>query len=322
MHAINERLGSTIVIVTHDPEVASAIPRTVTIRDGRVGAEGRHGEEFAVVGSDGSVQLPPDVLEVLPPNTLVRIRRHPDGVDLRLADPGPDPVGRATPSKCRSWPRRRRTTGAPRGAPQLSGTEAAERTERSVWLTASNLGVKSGERSVLSGVSLRAAPGRILCVTGPAGSGKTTLLHVLAGIIAPSEGELTRRGKGMPARGRGRAARLGFVPQTFGLAAALTTAENVALPLQLLRLPRDEVERRVEEVLRRLALDNASDQLCNRALGRPATAHRRGTGDRRRTGADNRRRADLRARRGQPRPRLRPAQAGGRARGDRRHGHP
>ena len=149
----------------------------------------------------------------------------------------------------------------------MSGTEAAERTERSVWLTASNLGVKVGERSVLSGVSLRAAPGRILCVTGPAGSGKTTLLHVLAGIIAPSEGELTREGMGMPARGRGRAARLGFVPQTFGLAAALTTAENVALPLQLLRLPRDEVERRVEEVLRRLALDNASGQLSTELSG-------------------------------------------------------
>jgi ABC-type lipoprotein export system ATPase subunit len=85
LHAINQRLGSTVVIVTHDPAVAAAMPRTVTIRDGRVGAEGRHGEEFAVVASDGSVQLPPEVLEVLPPNTLVRIRRRPDGADLRLA---------------------------------------------------------------------------------------------------------------------------------------------------------------------------------------------------------------------------------------------
>ena len=74
-------------MVTHDPAVASAIPRTVTIRDGRVGAEGRHGEEFAVVGRDGTVQLPPDVLEVLQPNTLVRVRRQPDGADLRVAEP-------------------------------------------------------------------------------------------------------------------------------------------------------------------------------------------------------------------------------------------
>lgn len=86
LRTINERLGTTIVIVTHDPEVAAATPRTVTIRDGRVGAEGRHGEEFAVVGRDGSIQLPPDVLELLPPNSLVRIRRQPHGVDLRSAE--------------------------------------------------------------------------------------------------------------------------------------------------------------------------------------------------------------------------------------------
>jgi putative ABC transport system ATP-binding protein len=67
--------------------VASAVPRTITIRDGRVGSEGRHGEEFAVVGRDGTVQLPPDVLEVLPPNTLVRVLLQPGGVDLRIAEP-------------------------------------------------------------------------------------------------------------------------------------------------------------------------------------------------------------------------------------------
>jgi putative ABC transport system ATP-binding protein len=91
LHMINRRLGSTIVSVTHDLAVARAMPRTVTIRDGRVGAEGRRGEEYAVVGRDGSVQLPPDVLEMLPPGTLLRVRRHQSGVDLRnpeLENPG------------------------------------------------------------------------------------------------------------------------------------------------------------------------------------------------------------------------------------------
>ena len=64
-----------------------------------------------------------------------------------------------------------------------------------------------------------------------------------------------------------RPPRLGFVPQTFGLAASLTTAENVALPLQLLRLPRDEVERRVETTLKELGLDNASGQLSTELSG-------------------------------------------------------
>ncbi len=83
---INAERATTIVMVTHDPAVAAAVPRTVTIRDGRVGAEGRHGKEYAVVAKDGTIQLPPELLAVLPPDTLVRLHAHDDGVDLRRAE--------------------------------------------------------------------------------------------------------------------------------------------------------------------------------------------------------------------------------------------
>lgn len=73
VHSANADLGTTVVVVTHDPDVAQALPRTVTIRDGRVGAEGRRGEEFAVVARDGSLTLPPDVLERVPPGSLLRV---------------------------------------------------------------------------------------------------------------------------------------------------------------------------------------------------------------------------------------------------------
>ena len=72
-------LGTTVVVVTHDPAVAAAFPRTVTIRDGRVGGEGRSGEEYAVVSADGSLPLPADVLGTLPPGTLVRVHPEDDG---------------------------------------------------------------------------------------------------------------------------------------------------------------------------------------------------------------------------------------------------
>jgi ABC-type lipoprotein export system ATPase subunit len=83
---IHRQLGLTVIVVTHDAEVASRLERTVTIRDGRVGAEGRDGTEYAVVGRDGSLQLPPEVLDLLPPDSLVRVIRHADGVELRRAD--------------------------------------------------------------------------------------------------------------------------------------------------------------------------------------------------------------------------------------------
>lgn len=79
---INAMWGTTIIVVTHDPDVAARMPRTVTIRDGRVGAEGRLGEEFAVVSADGSVPLPPHVLATLPAGTLVRLVESGQGWTL------------------------------------------------------------------------------------------------------------------------------------------------------------------------------------------------------------------------------------------------
>ena len=84
-----DRWGTTVLVVTHDPMVSQAMQRTVTMRDGRVGAEGRAGEDLAIVGRDGTVQLPPDVLEVLPPGTLAKVIRRKDGVDLRRTRSAP-----------------------------------------------------------------------------------------------------------------------------------------------------------------------------------------------------------------------------------------
>ncbi|MGH8862545.1 MAG: ABC transporter ATP-binding protein, partial [Jatrophihabitantaceae bacterium] len=79
---VNTEIGATVVVVTHDPHIAERSARTVTIRDGRVGSEGRHGRDYAVVGRDGSLQLPPDVREHFPPGTMLEVSMHADGVRL------------------------------------------------------------------------------------------------------------------------------------------------------------------------------------------------------------------------------------------------
>jgi hypothetical protein len=81
-----EDLGTTVVLVTHDAEVAAAMDRTVTIRDGRVSAEGRGGTEYAMVGPTGSLHLPADALAVLPPGERVTVEVEPDRVVLRPTD--------------------------------------------------------------------------------------------------------------------------------------------------------------------------------------------------------------------------------------------
>jgi putative ABC transport system ATP-binding protein len=88
IQAANMSLGTTVVAVTHDAEVAMALGRTITIRDGRVGAAGHGGREFVVIGKDGTLTLPPDLLSDLPPGSLATATRVPEGVLLSKADPG------------------------------------------------------------------------------------------------------------------------------------------------------------------------------------------------------------------------------------------
>lgn len=79
--------GHTVVVVTHDPEVGAHMGRTVTIRGGRVGSEGRRGEDFLVMGAGGTVHLPPEITARFPAGSLLRVEQDPDGsVRLRPAD--------------------------------------------------------------------------------------------------------------------------------------------------------------------------------------------------------------------------------------------
>ncbi len=73
LHEIGDDLGTTIVVVTHQPEVAATFPRTVTMKGGRVGAEGRDGAEYVVIGAEGVVHLPTHLAAEWPQGTLVRI---------------------------------------------------------------------------------------------------------------------------------------------------------------------------------------------------------------------------------------------------------
>ena len=76
----------------------------MTIRDGRVGGEGREGEEYAVVSADGSLPLPPAAIGAFPPGALVRVHEV-DGVWTLIPQDGGDP-GRTDPREHtpqRSW---------------------------------------------------------------------------------------------------------------------------------------------------------------------------------------------------------------------------
>jgi len=75
--------GATIIVVTHDSAVAEALPRTPAISHGVIGSEGRGGQRFSIVGRDGTVQLPAEVVARYPPGTLFRIAVEGTVVELR-----------------------------------------------------------------------------------------------------------------------------------------------------------------------------------------------------------------------------------------------
>lgn len=73
IHSLGDEFGTTILVVTHQPEVAATFPRTIRMLGGRVGSEGRDGAEYVVVGKDGVLHLPAHVAQEWPPGTLVRV---------------------------------------------------------------------------------------------------------------------------------------------------------------------------------------------------------------------------------------------------------
>ena len=109
--------------------------------------------------------------------------------------------------------------------------------------------VDSGGRplTILHPLDLSIASGQFIAVVGPSGSGKSTLLGLLAGLDAPSTGQILIDGVDITTLGEDELARLrgekiGFVFQFFHLVPALTAFENILVPMEIARR-RDAVAR-------------------------------------------------------------------------------
>jgi len=109
--------------------------------------------------------------------------------------------------------------------------------------------------TILHPLSLRVPRGQFVAIVGPSGSGKSTLLGLIAGLDAPTAGEVLIDGVNITALDEDRLARLrgekiGFVFQFFHLIPSLTAYENVAVPMEIAGVaePRGRAEMLLEEV--------------------------------------------------------------------------
>ena len=108
-----------------------------------------------------------------------------------------------------------------------------------------------GGLPVLEGISLDVQPGEIVALLGKSGSGKSTLLRCIAGLVLPSSGTVTYRGK--PLHGINTGVSLVF--QTFALLPWLTVQQNVELGLEAQGIPPEERALRAREVIDLIGLD-------------------------------------------------------------------
>jgi putative ABC transport system ATP-binding protein len=124
----------------------------------------------------------------------------------------------------------------------------------------------------LRGVDLEAEAGRVTLLVGPSGCGKTTLISLIAGLLDPTNGQVTVLGQDLGklagrqlARFRGE--NIGFVFQQYNLLPSLTAAENAAVPLLIARRSRGEAVGRASEVLAEVGLDDKIHALPSQLSG-------------------------------------------------------
>ncbi len=111
----------------------------------------------------------------------------------------------------------------------------------------------------LDNVSFRIKPKEFFVILGPSGSGKTTLLRIIAGLEVPTKGKViigdrvvVDAEKGVYIEPKDR--NIGMVFQNWALYPHMTAYENIAFPLRIKRLPKDEIDRRVKEVAEALGI--------------------------------------------------------------------
>jgi len=123
---------------------------------------------------------------------------------------------------------------------------------------------RGGMVTALEGVSLTVDPGSITGIIGRSGAGKSTLLRMVNGLERPTSGTVMVAGQDV-GRARGGDLRrirrdVGMIFQHFNLLSSRSVFGNIALPLEIAGTPRDEIRRRVTDLIARVGLSSHSER--------------------------------------------------------------
>ena len=135
-----------------------------------------------------------------------------------------------------------------------------------MYLQIKNITKEYGSVTAVDNVSLDIAKDELVCILGPSGCGKTTLLRLIAGLEDADQGELFLDGDDLisvPAQHRG----FGIVFQSYSLFQNMTIAENVGYGLSIRKVPKPQIQQRVNELLEQVGLTDQSKKLPHKLSG-------------------------------------------------------
>ena len=123
-----------------------------------------------------------------------------------------------------------------------------------------------GKVLVVKDLNLDIAEGEFITMLGPSGSGKTTCLMMLAGFETPTNGEIyldSNPISNIPPHKRG----IGMVFQNYALFPHMTVYENLAFPLKVRKVPKDEIDKKVDKALSMVSLTGFENRMPGQLSG-------------------------------------------------------
>jgi sulfate transport system ATP-binding protein len=130
----------------------------------------------------------------------------------------------------------------------------------------SHVGKRFGDFVALDDVTVSIPTGQLTALLGPSGGGKSTLLRIIAGLDHADEGTVEIAGTDatfLPPQKRN----VGFVFQHYAAFKHMTVRRNVSFGLEIRRRPKDEIRRRVDELLELVHLEQFADRLPSQLSG-------------------------------------------------------
>ncbi|MFB2921737.1 MULTISPECIES: sulfate/molybdate ABC transporter ATP-binding protein [Aerosakkonema] len=129
-----------------------------------------------------------------------------------------------------------------------------------------NVSKHFGSFQAVDQVNLEVKSGTLVALLGPSGSGKSTLLRLIAGLEKPDSGRIWITGKDATHTSV-QERQIGFVFQHYALFKHMTVRQNIAFGLEIRKMPKSQIEERVQELLELIQLNSLGDRYPSQLSG-------------------------------------------------------